>query len=446
MAGERRGFKQANVALHVPELSRMFWFLVVVVGILAGVGAMLMMEILRTVQHLAFSYRTGSYSTAVAQHSDVRRVAILALGGIFTGLAIWLMKRFWGDLGGEPTAVVWDKSGSLSLGRSLASGALSEVTVGLGASLGREAAPQRLGAACADFLGRHFHLSTEQRTILIAYGAGAGLAAVYNVPLAGTVFALELYLGTFSLSIALPAFLASGIATAVSWLLLPPHAVYHVPHLPSPTLAVLGFSLVVGPIMGLLGAVYIHLVVWAHDHQPRFFLLILEPLLVFTVLGFLAIRYPLLLGNGRDLVQYAYTGRAGLITLVALMVLKPLVTVGSLRSGATGGLFTPTLSFGAVAGALFGNLWLHLWPGAPLAVFSVIGSAALLGSALEAPVTAVLFVVELTHTVDAVMVPMVVAIVGATLTARRLDLRSIYSARLPRPDRQSAPQATSHSS
>lgn len=126
---------------------------------------MLMMRVLRTIQHLAFAYHSGPYSTAVAHHSDLRRVVVLALGGVVTGCGIWLMRRYWGDTGGGPTAVVRDKSGQLSLGHSLVSGSLSEVTVAMGASLGREAAPQRIGAAFGDFLGYHFRVPREQRVI-----------------------------------------------------------------------------------------------------------------------------------------------------------------------------------------------------------------------------------------------------------------------------------------
>lgn len=431
MTKQSRGTEQANVPPRLQDLSLKFWLLVVLVGVGAGVGAMAMMGILRGVQHVAFAYHSGEFTTAVSHHSDARRVIVLLLGGLITGMGLWRLRRNKEGTGGEPTEVVWTESGRLSFTRTVISGGLSEVTVGMGASLGRESAPQRVGAALADFVGRHFSLPTHQRSILIACGAGAGLAAIYNVPLAGAVFAAELYLGTISLPFVLPALLASGVATAVSWITLRTGPAYDIPRLPHPTVSVLIFALALGPILGVLSGGYIRVIVWATDHQPKGRWLVMEPIILFGLLGLLAIQYPLLLGNGKDLAQFAYTGSGGILTYVALTILKPLATTGSLRSGATGGLFTPTLSLGAIAGALFGHLWITLWPGAPLATYAVIGSAALLAAAMQAPVTAILFVLELTQTIDAIMVPLLIAVVGATLTARHLDLRSIYSGRLP---------------
>lgn len=403
---------------------------------------MAMMGVLRTVQHLAFGYRSGEYSAAIERHSDLRLVVVLAIGGLVTGTGLWVMRRFAGGTGGEPTEVVWSRSGDLSLLRTLLTGALSEVSVAMGCSIGREAAPQRTGAAVGALLGRHFSLPPGQGRLLIACGAGAGLAAVYNVPLAGALFALEIYLGTMSLPLVLPALLTAGIATAVSWLTLPAHTVYAVPALPSPTLSLMVFAVLLGPVMGVASAGYVRVITWASDHRPKGRLLLAEPVVVFTALGFLAIAYPLLPGNGVDLAQFAFTGSAGLLTLLALSVLKPVATSACLRSGATGGLFTPTMSFGAIFGALLGHLWILLWPGPSTASFAIVGAAALLTAAIEAPATGIAMTVELTRTVS-VTVPILIAAVGATLVSRRMELRSIYSARLSPPDGHADPPVAS---
>jgi len=403
--------------------------MIVLTGIAAGLGAMLMMGVLRAVQHLAFDYHSGEYSTAVARHSDVRLVVVLAIGGVVTGVGLWAIRRLAGGTGGEPTEVVWSHSGRLALGWTLITGILSEVTVALGGSIGREAAPQRAGAAAGAFLGHRFGLTSQQRNLLIACGAGAGLGAVYNVPFAGALFAMEIYLGTVSLPLVLPALATSAVATAVSWLTLPDRAVYSVPKLANPTLSLMLFAVLLGPCIGLASAGYVRMIAWASDHRPKSRLLLVQPLVVFTALGFVAIAYPLLLGNGVDLAQFAFTGSAGLLTLLALTVLKPVATSACLRSGASGGLFTPTLSFGAIFGALAGHLWLMIWPGPMTASYAMLGAVALLAAAMEAPLTGIAMVMELTRTIT-LSAPMLLAVVGATLISRRLDLRSIYSARL----------------
>jgi len=427
--GDRRGAEQANVATRLADLPLRFWVLSVLTGIGAGLGAMAMMAVLRTVQHLVFAYHSGEYSAAAARHSDLRLVVVLAVGGAVTGVGLWVLRHLAGGTGGEPTEVVWARTGRLYLLRTLVTGALSEVSVAMGCSIGREAAPQRSGAAVAAWLSERVSLPAEQRRLLIACGAGAGLAAVYNVPFAGALFALEIYLATLSLPLVVPALLTSGVATATAWISLPAHAVYSLPSLPSPTLSLMLFAVAAGPLLGVASAGYVRLIAWASDHRPRGWLLLVEPFVVFSGLGLLAIAYPLLLGNGVDLAQFAFTGSAGLLLLVALSALKPLATGLCLRSGATGGLFTPTLSFGAVLGALLGRLWLLVWPGPHSASFAVVGAAALLTAAIEAPATGIVMTLELTHTL-AVTAPILLAAVGATIVSRHLDLRSIYSARL----------------
>ncbi len=432
---DSRGAEQANVPPRLADLPPRFWVLVLLTGVGAGIGAMVMMGVLRTVQHIAFDYHSGEFSNAVAAHSALRLVVVLAIGGMVTGLGLWALRRFTGSTGGEPTEVVWSRTGNLSLIRTLATGVLSEITVAMGGSIGREAAPQRTGAATGSFLARRFSLPPEQRSLLIACGAGAGLGAVYNVPLAGALFALEIYLGTMSLPLVLPALLTSGIAVVVSWITLPAHTVYFVPKLANPTTSLIVFAIVIGPVMGLASAGYVKIITWASDHRPKGRLLFIQPVLVFTALGFVAISYPLLLGNGVDLAQYAFTGSAsaGLLVLLALAALKPVATAACLRSGASGGLFTPTMSFGAIFGALIGHLWLLMWPGPSVAAFAVIGAAALLAGAIEAPLTGIAMTIELTRTI-AITAPILIAAVGATLISRRFDLRSIYSARLsPQP-------------
>lgn len=424
-----RAEQQANVGT-LGELSPRFWLLTVATGVAAGIGAIAMIAVLRAVQHDAFSYHSGFYSTAVAHHSDLRRVVVLMIGGLVTGVGLWVMRRFLGGTGGSPTEVVWSGRGRLSPILAALSGALSEVSIALGASLGRENAPQHFAAAVGSWLGERLKAPEQQRMLLIACGAGAGLGAVYNVPFAGALFAAELYLGSVTLATVVPALLTAAIATAVGWLALPRRPVYFVPELGYPKASLLVFALVVGPLIGLAGAGWVKLVGWANDHQPRGRALLIHPLIAFTALGLLAIQYPLLVGNGRDLAQFAFTGAGALGTLAALACLKPLVTAMCLRSGAIGGLFTPTLSTGAALGAFLGGVWVHIWPGAPTAAYAVVGSAAMLAAGMRTPVAAIAFSIELTNSVNPVILAMILALAGAMLVARLIDRRSIYSARL----------------
>jgi chloride channel protein, CIC family len=427
-----RALQQSNTG-SLADLSRRFWLLAVLTGIGAGVGAILMMAVLRSVQHVAFSYNSGEYSAAAARHGDLRRVAVLAVGGVVTGLGLWIMRRFLGGTGGQPTAVVWSRRGRLSLPLTTASGILSELSIGLGGSLGRENAPQHFGAAFGAWISERCRLPEEQHALLIACGAGAGVGAVYNVPFAGALFAAELYFGSISLGTVVPALLTAAIASAVGWITLPMGPIYHLPQVGYPSPSLLAWALVVGPLIGIAAAGWVKLVGWANDRKPSGRALVVGPPIAFTLLGVLAIQYPLLLGNGRDLTQFAFTGAGALTTIAALTVLKPLVTALCLRSGAIGGLFTPTMSTGAVLGALLGHAWALLFPGTPLASYAIVGSAAMLAAGMRTPVAAIAFATELPNSANPAILAMLLALGGAMLTARQLDKRSIYSARLPAP-------------
>jgi hypothetical protein len=130
-------------------------------------------------------------------------------------------------------------------------------------------------------------------------------------------------------------------------------------------------------------------------------------------------------------VQQAFVGDVGTGTLIAvLLLLKPLVTCGCLGSGAPGGLFTPTICMGALLGGLLGHCWIALGFGASDGSYALIGAAAVLAAATQGPVSAFVLMVELTHHVDMLVIPFMVAIAGAVVTARALEARSIYSGRI----------------
>src|SRR5580704_586962 len=204
-----------------------FWALVVSVGLAAGIGGALLIELLRAVQHLAWSYHSGDFLEAVQRSSSTRRVLVLLVGGVVAGGGALLLARL--GPGGEVSDALWLRGGRLPLVASVGRAIHSIVIVALGASLGREAAPQLTGAAAASTLSDWAQLPDWQRRLLVACGAGAGMAAVYNVPLGGALFALEVLLGTLTLPLVLPALATALIATAVAWIALPIRPVYIIP-------------------------------------------------------------------------------------------------------------------------------------------------------------------------------------------------------------------------
>lgn len=408
-----------------------FWLALVVTAVATGLFGDLMMIVLFGFEHLAFGTGPGDYQSRVEHATGLHRVAALAIAGAFVGPAWYLLRRWTPGEHSEVDEAIWAGDARLSPRRSFLRGVLSEVAIGMGASIGRESAPKLMGGVSGSVAAGWFGLSTGQRRLVVACGAGAGLAAVYNVPLGGALFTAELLVGSVALPVVLPALAAAGIATAVGWLYLPDHATY----LDIPDhrfrMTILVYALIAGPLIGLVASAYIRLIGWISHHRLSGRVAIAGPLVAFTVLGAIGVAYPALFGNGKDMAHRAFLGQGSLALLVALFALKPLVTSLCLGSGASGGLFTPFMSTGAVFGAFTGILWSMMWPGSSTGAFALVAAAAMLGSSIQAPLAGLVLVVELTHTGFGLMVPIIAATFLATAVARHVDGYSIYSARLP---------------
>jgi CIC family chloride channel protein len=422
----------------VASYSARFWLLVVLIGLAAGLGGAALIELLRAVQHLAWSYHSGDFLDAVERTSSTRRVLVPLVGGVVAGAGTMLLAR---HSPGEVSEAIWLRGARVPLLASVARAIHSIVIVALGASLGREAAPQQVGAAVASSLSEWAKLPDWQRRLLVACGAGAGMAAVYNVPLGGALFALEVLLGTLTLPLVLPALATSLIATATAWIALPTAPTYTIPTYPVHASQIV-WAIILGPIAGLAAIAWIWLIGRAHAMRPSGWMRLVAPVVVFTALGALAIAYPQLLGNGKPVVQLALVAKLSVALLAVLLVLKPLVTAACLGSGAPGGLFTPTLAYGVLLGGLLGEGWAQIWPGAELGGYAIIGGAAVLAASMQGPLAAVVLLLELTHHADALMVPTLIAVVEATVLARVMGAPSIYSARLSAPASPDVPLET----
>jgi H+/Cl- antiporter ClcA len=411
-------------------LTPVFWAMVVLTGIAAGLFGDLMMLILFTVQHLAFGYHSGSFEAAVERSSDLRRLVVLLVGGAVGGVAWFLLRRYTSGEKSEIDDVVWGEGARLSFRRSLGTSVISELVIGMGASIGRENAPKLMGGASASTLAGWARLSPAQRRLLMACGGGAGLAAVYNVPLGGALFTAEVMMGSISIPVVLPALACSWIATATAWLYLPDRATYiDIPDYRF-TAPLMAWALLAGPVIGLVASGYIRLIGWVSHHQASGRAALVAPAVALGILGLIGFAYPQLFGNGKDMAHDAFTGADGLLLLLVLFALKPLVTALCLGSGASGGLFTPTLSTGAVLGGAAGIAWSLAFPGSPAGAYALVGAAAMLGAAMQAPLAGLALILELTAGGFAILIPMIAATTVATVVSRYVDGYSIYSARL----------------
>jgi H+/Cl- antiporter ClcA len=396
----------------------------VLTGVAAGVAGMGLTLVLHLVQHLSFGYTENTFLLGVEQASNLRRVLAPAIGGLLVGLAWWAQRR-WVKTRISVTRSLDDPQVPMPIAATALDSVLQLVAVGVGASLGREGAPRQLGAALGGAIATRIGVTLEQRRILLACGAGAGLAAVYNVPLGGALFTLEVLLGSFAVVNLVPALLAAAIATVTAWPLVTDQPTYH---LNTPTLQapILVWSILIGPIAAVAGLAFVRVTTFARTRAPSGWRSIGAIVVVFTVLGAAAIHYPELLGNGKGMLQLAFASSLAIGLAITLTVLKTAATAACLGSGAIGGLLTPSLAVGAALGAFAGGVWSLIWPGGTLAAYALICGAAVLAVTQQAALTAIVLVTEFTHATQNLLVPMIIAVALAMITSS--GVRSVGAA------------------
>ena len=375
---------------------------VVLTGILAGLSGMVLALILHAIQHLAFGYSPGqivsaeSFLQGVTDSSWPRRISAIVAGGAIAGFGWWLLGRY-GQKRVSIAAAVANPSVPMPAGTTTIHALLQIVTVALGSPLGREVAPREMGALGAGMVARKLGLTADETRTLVACGAGAGLAAVYNVPLAGALFSLEVMLLSFSWEKTLAAIITSAIAAWTATLGLGDESQYHfasdiLPH------SFVWWAVITGPILGA-GA-------W---------------LLAFSLLAVLSLYFPELPGNGKGPMQLALNDELGFPGAAMLLALKMVVILAVLRGGAEGGLLTPGLAVGGMTSLLLCMLWQQLLPGGDCASFALVGAAAFLAASMQMPLTAVALVMEFTHMDHSYLAPTLLCAAGAFLTCRILD-------------------------
>lgn len=292
---------------------------------------------------------------------------------------------------------------------------LQIITVALGSPMGREVAPREFGATFACWLTNKMKLHPKESQILVACAAGAGLAAVYNVPFGGAMFTLEVLLNSFHWFAVIPAITTSAIAVVISWIGLGTQSLYHIPNLRlDPSIVI--WAILSGPIFGFSAYWFKVITNRAQSRAPRNWKIIVSCLFNFFIIGLLAIYFPEIIGNGRSAAQLGFDGNIlGLGIAVAILILRILIVCTSVQAGASGGLLTPSLANGALMAVVLGILWSYLLPGVPISIsaFAVIGGAAFLAAAQKMPITAIILIIEFTGINFSFFIPILFAVAGS---------------------------------
>ena len=425
----RRSEAQVPGSLGDPAALR-FWTAVILTGVAAGLGGAGLTALLEEVQGLAWgAYDPAALGEAARRVGPLRHVLLLLSAGLLTGAGSWLLTRLSSGNSIDTMEAIWFHAGRMPTLRNLGSAVLSIVIVGMGASLGREGGPKHAGAVFGNLASSFQNLSDEQRRLMVAIGAGAGMAAVYSVPLGGALFSLEVLRGALALRLVLPALAASTIATEVATLVIPNAPIYATPAYAVTPQTYL-WAVLAGPILGVWAVAFVRLIAWADRVRPSDWRRLVAPAVVFLAIGLISISFPQVLGNGQDVAHLLFHQPMAPLALLVLLPIRPLCTVGSVASGAPGGLFTPSLAAGALAGSALGGVWLSFVPQDDIGLFALLGAGAMIAATTQGPISALVMMMELTGQARLFALPMLIIIVVATATARSIDMRSIYEARL----------------
>ncbi|PTL82764.1 chloride channel protein [Vitiosangium sp. GDMCC 1.1324] len=412
-----------------------FWGLVVAVGLISGLGAVVLLKVLRFTQHLFWRSEVEGFLAGVIASPPWRRFLVPVLGGALVSLMTLLVGQ---PLRGHGTAgiieSIWVKAGRLSLLRALFRGFVSIIAVALGAPLGREGALLSTGAASGSALAHRLRLPSGQARLLVACGAAAGIASAYNAPIGAALFGLEVLLGSFALELFGPIVVSCVVATLVSRAFVADRPIYVIPHYVLTHPRELMLALLLGVLMGAASALYVRGINLLSDSLARApdWLQPFLPLVAMSLVGLAAIWLPYLLGNGYDSVNAALLGKMPLLLLAMLPLAKLLATSLCAGAGVPGGLFTPSLFYGALLGGAFGAGVGVLWPGgAPSGAYALLGMVAVLAGTTHASVSSVLLIFEMTADYDLILPLMLCAVISAVVS-RWLEPESLYTSVLNR--------------
>ncbi|MCF8475417.1 MAG: chloride channel protein [Pseudolabrys sp.] len=422
--------------------------LALIVGVVTGFGAVAFRALIAFIHNFAFlglfsiEFDANQFTPAGPWGAGI--ILVPVIGGL---IVVFLVNNFAPEARGHGVPEVLDaiyyKEGKIRPVVAAIKSLASAISIGTGAAVGREGPIIQIGSSLGSSLGQLISMAPWQRITLVAAGAGAGIAATFNTPIGGVMFAIELMLPELSARTFLPVALATGAATYIGRVFLGLAPAFVVPSAfflnseQPPIIGLLLFALL-GALVGIAATAFIRTLVLAEDTFPKIKNPYLRNMVGMLMVGLL--MYALLQTQGHYFIQgvgYAtiqailQDNLAGIALLLGLFVGKMFATSVSLASGASGGIFSPSLFMGATLGAAFGAIVTAIYPipGVDPITCAIIGMAAMVGGGPGPAMTAVTMIFEMTRDYDIIM-PIIIAVAVAIGVRRLLSRENIYTIKL----------------
>src|SRR5882724_915330 len=359
------------------------------VGVIAGVVAFFLYNLIGLFTNLFFFHRWSADFTSVRYHHlGPWVIAVPVVGGIIVGFMVkYGTSKIKGHGIPEAMEAVLVNRSRIAPRVAILKPISAAIAIGTGGPFGAEGPIIQTGGALGSLVGQLMHTTAAERKVLLACGAAAGMSATFNTPIAGVVLAIELLLFEFKSRSFIPLVIASTLATAVHMQLLGAGPMFTVTAMDFGVPRALPFYLVLGVICGLAAVGFSKLLYWTEDQFAK--LPIDElwwPAIGALGLGVIGYFVPRVLGVGYDTISDILNGNLAWKVLLIVMIAKFVALVISLGSGTSGGLLAPTFMWSAALGGLFAMVGNYLFPSAHLSpgAFALVAMGAVFGAASRA--------------------------------------------------------------
>ncbi|MCK9262707.1 MAG: chloride channel protein [Deltaproteobacteria bacterium] len=407
-----------------------------VIGVLGGYGAVGFRWLIGFFQGLFFSQQgSNNVLEAVLSLPWYARLIPPIIGGAVVGPMVYFFAREARGHGVPEVMEAVALKGGMIRKRVVAIKTLaSSITIGSGGSAGQEGPIVQIGSGIGSALGRMAGVSADRMRTLVACGAAAGIAATFNAPIAGAMFALEIILGDFGIAAFTPIVVSSVLATVISRVHLGAFPAFLVPQYSMVSVwEILTYSSF-GIVMGIVGVMF---TVTLYKFEDLFDAIRIPPYtkaaIGGAIVGCTGIFLPHIFGVGYDAISLALLGQIPWLLLLSLVVIKILATSVTIGSGGSGGVFAPSLFIGAMTGGAFGFVMQTLFPQVTAAqgAYSLVGMGAMVSATTHGPITAILMLFEMTGGYKMIL-PLMLSCIISTVVASQLKRDSIYTLKLAR--------------
>ncbi|MGD8778066.1 MAG: chloride channel protein [Ignavibacteria bacterium] len=405
----------------------------IIIGIFAGFAAIGIRALIEGISHLSFPGIGTLLENIIAAPWYVK-ILIPIIGGLIVGPLIYFFApEAKGHGVPEVMQAILMKGGRIRPRVALIKALASAITIGTGGSVGREGPIIQIGSSLGSTVGQFFKVPTNRMKTLVGCGAAAGIAAAFNAPIAGALFAVEIILMDFAVAQFSPIVISSVMATVISHMFEGNFAAFQVPDYEYVSPTEIGFYFILGALSGLASWAFIKVLYFSEDFFDNKFNFpeYLKPIIGGLCIGITALVFPQVMGVGYDTINNALHGNLIWYVALILIFVKIFATSLTLGSGGSGGIFAPSLFMGATLGAFFGYFVHSYFPDitASPGAYALVAMGGLVAGTTRAPITAIIIVFELTNDYN-IILPLMITCIISTILSSRLSRESIYTLKL----------------